>query len=217
MLKLLNFDTVFGNIFMELKRKEKNQRMLLHDELERKISAGEIDFSGSLRKDSLLLTLGGYYQSLSQTETIIDPYDSQSLENLYEDLIADWDEFELKPRQFVLISTSEHLRLDARHYGLISTLSHIARLGIMAHAASFFVDRSFDGYLTLEFVNLTNHSFVLHKNMPVAKLIIYETVNSTEKTEEPAVKHGTHYGKPNELKSHFSHEFSRIVKGEKND
>jgi deoxycytidine triphosphate deaminase len=191
--------------------------LLLHNELERRISTGDIVFTGDLRKDSLLLSLGKYYQPLSRAETIIDPYNLQSSENLYNDLVSDWDQFELKPREFVLFSTAEYLSLGIRHYGLISTLSHIARLGLMAHAASCYVDREFDGYLTFEFVNLTDHSFLLRRNMPVAKLIICETTSPMEASGNYAVRPLTHYGKPNELKSRFSQEFSLIEKGEKNE
>jgi len=191
--------------------------MLLQTELERRLSTGELAFSGQVRKDSLLLTLGEYAQLTSSGSKVIDPYNSQSLGELYGKLITEWDQIELGPHQFFLISSAENLRLDDHHYAFMSTLSHIARIGLMSQPTSFFIDRGYEGHITFEIANLTSHTLLLYRSMPFAKLIIFRTDSLIHDSQNNISNHNFYYGKPNELQSRFCYEFSKPrQKGESN-
>lgn len=181
--------------------------ILLKKQLEEYLSSKRIEFTGQIRKDSLLLTLGGQAQLLSQESRVIDPYLESSLDQLYGDVVSDWNEIELKPRQFLLCIADEFIRFNGFYIGLISTLSHVARLGLMAHAASFIVDKDFEGHLTFELVNLTPHTFILHRGMPLAKLVIFDTDTLTQNVQEDTFQKEAYYGKVHELRSRFCREF----------
>ena len=181
--------------------------LLIKEEIERAIAQGDLAFTGRIRKDSLLLTLGSYAQLLAEDSRLIYPSRLDSLKTMYGDLISTWTEIHLRPQQFVLVATAEHLKLDARHYALLSTLSHIARLGLMAQGGSFVVDRYYDGHLTLEIYNLSPHTIVLYKGMPFAKLSLFECQQIRNGTDKRGCQFPVHYGMPNQLFSQFPVEF----------
>jgi len=187
--------------------------MLLKEDLELSLHQGYIQFSGEIRKDSFLLTLGEYTQSFGEYQTVVDPYDMNSVRNAYGEIQHHWKQIEIKPHQLVLVSTQEFLGLDNRHFALISTLSHVARLGLMAHTSSFFVDRGYKGYLTLEVINLSPHIILLRQNMPFAKVVIFEC-GKQNLDEDISSKGHHHYGKPDELISQFWREFPKNLEME---
>ncbi|HQK40315.1 MAG TPA: hypothetical protein PLO52_09400 [Flavobacterium alvei] len=148
--------------------------LITHDELEYYISQNVISPDAKPRKDGLLLTLGDIIQCLEEDSSkIIDPFSMEDLNCLYGAKIKNWDEFILRANDFVLFSTNEHINMGGIFYGFITTLTHVARLGLMTNLTSNFVDTTFQGQLILEIKNLTNFDFLLHKNMPVAKLLIF--------------------------------------------
>lgn len=187
--------------------------ILLKEDLELSLHQGHIQFSGEIRKDSFLLTLGEYIQAFREHQTIVDPYDMHSVKKAYGEIQHHWKQIELKSHQLVLVSAQEFLGLDNCHFALISTLSHVARLGLMAHMSSFFVDRGYKGYLTLEVINLSPHSILLHQNMPFAKVVIFEC-NQRNLDQDTSSKAYHHYGKPDELISQFWREFPKNPKRE---
>jgi len=168
---------------------------------------GDLEFSGQVRKDSLLLTLGNYAQFLAESTDTIDPFRAQSLDQMYDPLVSGWTEIELGPQQFILVAAAEYLRLDDRHYALMSTLSHVARLGLIAHGTSFFIDRGYQGHVTFEIYNLTTHTIVLRQKMPFAKLIVFRHEGLARQGAQRAVEVRSHYGKPDQLRSRFFDEF----------
>jgi dCTP deaminase len=191
-----------------LKRRLSNM-LLLEDDLKRCIANGEIEFTGTLRKDSLLLCLGANAQLFSEQNLIVDPYDDTSLNQAYGELIKGWSRLSLNPRQFILVSTEEYLRLDPRHYGIISTLSHVARFGLMAHPSSFVVDRGFKGYLTFEIYNFSPHVIVLSRGMPIAKLLVFNCGATSGDQENIVSSLQSYYGVADSLRSCFYDEFEK--------
>jgi hypothetical protein len=77
----------------------------------------------------------------------------------------------------------------------------------MTNLTSNFVDRTFHGQLILEIKNLTNFDFLLHKNMPIAKLLIFGQAegNSVDFNEfiDPLI-----FKKEDELSSKYPKNFS---------
>lgn len=151
--------------------------MLIREEnLVTLLSQGFVSRNATIRKDGLLLTLGNMIQTIKpRDEHIIDPSQVSELDYLYDDFRKDWAQTVLGPEQFILFSTAEEFDIPQSCYGIITTLTHVARLGIMIHACSNYVDRAFQGFLTLEVKNLTQHSFLLKQGMPLGKLILFES------------------------------------------
>lgn len=191
--------------------------ILIKEDLEQALVDGRIHFTGTIRKDSLLLTLGEQIQYFNEKPRIIDPFSFDSINELYGETISNWGYTNLKPNQLILISSAEFVKLDHHHHAFISTLSHVARLGLMSHASSSYVDPCFEGYLTLEIKNLTPHTFILRQGMPIAKLIIIEnTCPNSTKTEQRAT-YKKYYGNADSLRSKFAHEFSLPTKGDNDE
>ena len=191
--------------------------ILIKEDLEQAIVDGRIQFTGSIRKDSFLLTLGEQIQFFNETPRIIDPFSDASQNELYGEAISNWGHANLQSKQLVLISSAEYIKLDHNHHAFISTLSHVARLGLMSHASSSYVDRCFEGYLTLEVMNLTPHTFILRQGMPIAKLVIFENTSQNSKKTGQHVTYTKYYGNAKLLRSKFAHEFSLPMKGDNDE
>jgi len=136
----------------------------------------DIAFSGAVRGNSLLLTLGRNLQEFTDRPgLVVEPWEEASASEGYASAKRDWETYDLLPRRSVLISAREHIRLPADIAGAIGTLSHVARLGLFAHFASPFVGPRFSGYLCLEILNVSGHILRLKEGMPVAKVVLFRT------------------------------------------
>ena len=70
------------------------------------------------------------------------------------------------------MQSKENIKLGKLLVGIIGTLSHVARLGVMAHLTSPFVNPGFSGYITLEVFNASPFKIKLSEGMPLAKVMI---------------------------------------------
>lgn len=176
--------------------------MLTASEIAAQIRRGEIAWPGELRGNGLLLRLGSPLQPLTDSGHVIDLADQDSIETLYTEPLHGWDEFELRSGQMVLCAAKQPLRLGAALAAAIASLSHLARVGLATHVTSPWVMPGWDGYLTLELVNVGPATLRLHREMPVARAVILR-MDGTTRTPIP---HG-HYGRPWQLGSRYAVEF----------
>ncbi|MFZ1291213.1 MAG: hypothetical protein WAR79_14045 [Melioribacteraceae bacterium] len=167
-----------------------------------------VSYSGTIRKDTLLITLGSEAQLLRK-ETVVDPYNKSSVKACYGNKIKNWGTMQINPLSFILFSSRETISLSRNCYGLISTLSHTARLGLMSQPSSFFVDPEFKGYLTLELLNMSLNSIILYEGMPIAKIIFFKCDEKREKPTRFNEKPKFYYGKSTDLESKFYSEFNK--------
>lgn len=82
-------------------------------------------------------------------------------------------EFHLSPGEFVLGSTVERVRLGNLVAARVEGRSSLGRLGLMVHATAGFIDPGFEGNITLEIYNLSNHVIVLRPGMSVCQLAFH--------------------------------------------
>jgi deoxycytidine triphosphate deaminase len=134
--------------------------------------AGRIHFTGARRGDGLLLCAGSCLLPFRNSGAIVDPDSSVSTEGMYRTLRESWDTYVLSPKELILIQTQEKIELADSLLGIIGTLSHIARLGIMAHLTSPFINPGFSGHITLEVFNASPSAIRLSEGMPLAKVMI---------------------------------------------
>ncbi len=175
---------------------------------------GSILFSGTIRKESLLITLGENLQPFSNKEdTAIDPYSESDIRKAYGTLQRNWTRYDLKPQEFVLCSGKEQILLDANHFGLFTTLSHVARLGVMSSPSSFFIDPEFSGHITFELYNFSPCQIRLTQSMPIAKVIIFECQTMVDINKSSKHMNHFYYGKEDELRSLFFREFTKVKEG----
>jgi deoxycytidine triphosphate deaminase len=177
--------------------------MLTASEITVQVGRGEIAWPGELRGDGLLLRLGSPVQALADPGHVIDLADQESINALYTDPAHDWDEFDLMPGRMMLCAASQPLRLGAAFAAAIASLSHLARVGLATHITSPWVMPGWDGHLALELLNAGPATLRLHRDMPVARAVIWRMDGAARE----AVPHG-HYGLPANLGSRYAAEFS---------
>lgn len=88
---------------------------------------------------------------------------------------------ELKPKEFILASTTEHVEIPATMAAQVAGKSSLARLGLSIHQTAGWVDPGFKGTLTLELFNASNMPIKLRLGMPIAQLVLHRVV--TESTQ----------------------------------
>lgn len=101
----------------------------------------------------------------------------------------------LEPGEFALGSTVETVALPAHICAQVNGKSSLGRLGLLVHATAGFIDPGFHGQITLELKNLSNHTIVLNRLMPVGQLVFHRLSSPAQRP----------YGHP-ELGSHYQHQ-----------
>ena len=91
------------------------------------------------------------------------------------------DEIELKqnfnrivipPTELVLISTLEKVHIPNGYVGRVEGVSSLARIGLLVHITSGFIDPNFKGHITLEIVNMNRYPIVLEDGCRVCQLVV---------------------------------------------
>jgi deoxycytidine triphosphate deaminase len=182
--------------------------MLTVSEITAQIGRGRLAWPGELRGDGLLLRLGSPVQPLTDPGHVIDLADQDSINALCTHPLHDWDTFELAPGRMALCAVSQPLRLSAGFAAAIATLSHLARVGLATHVTSPWVMPGWDGHLTLELLNGSPATLRLHRDMPVARAVIWRMDGATS----DRVPHA-HYGATGYLGSRYAAEFGSELTG----
>ena len=178
--------------------------MLSAESIVRLISKGALEWSGQLRGDGLLLTLGSPLQPLmTPSMLVIDLADQSSIDDLYGEPVTEWKTHELMPGEMLLGAVEEPLRLGAGLMGMIGGLSHLARVGLAVHVTSPFVLPGWNGHLTLELVNTGPAVLRLHHGMPMARLLVF----ALDGPRSDDVASHPFYGGEADLKSRYADEF----------
>lgn len=178
--------------------------MLVARELKDALKSGQISFSGRLRGDSFLLSLGNVLQLFSGSVRVVDPFDMRSVHEAYEEPRIDWREYELPPARAILVSTAEQVALSSAYIGFLTTLSHVARLGIAAHMSSSVVSPHFCGNICLEISNYAPFAVRLRQDMPIAKMLV---ASLSSAAEQPEARTGTLLYGNADLRSRYPEEF----------
>lgn len=169
----------------------------------------ELIFSGGVRGNGLLLSLGSPMQPFRFGGAAVDPRDRQSILNGYGSPVHRWTTYDLAFPGGLLVAAREHLSLPPYIGGMIGTLSHVARLGVFAHYSSPFVAPRYSGHLCLELANLSGHPITLYEGMPVAKVMLFAVDGNDPALGSGAVPfyYNTVPGEAIDLRSRYSEEF----------
>jgi len=76
----------------------------------------------------------------------------------------------IQPKEFVLASTEERIKLDKCIAGRVDGKSTIGRTGLFIENAGF-VDPGFEGQLTLELFNATEHPIYLEEGIKICQIV----------------------------------------------
>lgn len=81
--------------------------------------------------------------------------------------------YKLKPKEFILASTSEYVEIPTYLCGQVDGRSSIARLGVSIHQTGGYIDSGFCGNITLEIYNASDRDFKLYYNDSICQIIFH--------------------------------------------
>jgi deoxycytidine triphosphate deaminase len=136
------------------------------------LHSGQLQFTGAMRGDGLLLSAGACLLRLRPNDDVVDPLAPDDIARMYRSVEESWGAYILNPQELVLIQSKESIAIGQSLIGVIGTLSHVARIGLMAHLASPFINPGFFGYVTLEVFNASCSPIKISEGMPLAKIMI---------------------------------------------
>lgn len=98
------------------------------------------------------------------------------------DVVENFSRIVLPPSELVLISTLEKIHIPNGYVGRVEGVSSLARIGLMVHITSGFIDPNFQGHITLEVVNLNRYPIVLEDGARICQLVVekLDTPNERE-------------------------------------
>lgn len=169
--------------------------ILVDHEIRKEIAEGRLILTPFEEKliqpNSVDVRLASGFSWHEKGESIIDPYDSQSvLQGLVH--VAD-DSLIMQPGQFILGATLEKICLPRNIVGQLTGKSSLARLGVMVHVTAGFIDAGFShppAQITLEIVNVGNRPVRLHAGMPIAQMVFTRTADcEIAYNEKPGAKY----------------------------
>lgn len=126
-----------------------------------------------VQPNSLDIRLGNHFVWYDDGDTVIDPYNKDTVTTGTTDLQA--DSVVLRPGQFMLAETMECIELPDNVVASIEGKSSIARLGIELHQTGGWIDAGFRGSITLEMCNVNQRPVRMYAGMPIGQLVFYTT------------------------------------------
>lgn len=153
--------------------------MILSDtEIKKEIELGNITVSGwegelYIGPSSLDLHLDNKAIIIPALDKYSDGYRAFSLQDDMSILYTkhdDWDDIQINPGDFMLLSTKERIKFPNNISGFVQGRSSIARAGLQIHAAGF-VDPGFEGTITLEVTNMTQVPLIVPKDIRICQMV----------------------------------------------
>lgn len=110
-----------------------------------------------------------------------------------------WADIDLRARlftlvrgDFILARTVEKVKIPPYLAARVEGKSSLGRQGVVCHITAGFIDPGFEGYLTLEMMNVSNRGFQLVDGMKIAQIGFYRLVGKAVRPYgHPAL--GSHY------------------------
>lgn len=160
--------------------------VLTHDEIIKRIEKGEIEIEPfdikRVGPASIDLTLGYKFRTYKNLHDIVqlnsDKFDTDS----YSELITVKRSIGLQPGQTILGVTNEKLTLPPNICGWIQGRSRFARIGLMVHISSSFIQPGVSNQQVLEIFNAGPISIKLYSGIAICQIILEETLGEASYT-----------------------------------
>lgn len=88
------------------------------------------------------------------------------------DVVENFSRIVLPPSELVLISTLEKIHIPNGYVGRVEGVSSLARIGLLVHITSGFIDPNFKGHITLEVVNMNRYPIILEDGARICQLVV---------------------------------------------
>lgn len=135
--------------------------------------------------------------------TMIDPKRDHS-EDGQNVVVPRDDYYVLAAGDFCLASTVERWRFPNHLAGRLEGKSSLGRLGLLVHTTAGFFDPGFEGYPTLELVNLRDRPIKLYPGMPIAQMSVFSMVSPCSKSYADGGKYADQGPFPVQSKYHLN-------------
>jgi dCTP deaminase len=147
--------------------------ILTRNEILKEIKKGNIKIKPFNPKNigpaSVDLTLDNKFRIFRKKEKII--VDEKTDYRKYSKLIKT-NKIEIKPVEFILATTKENVQLPDNMCGWLSGRSRFARLGLLVHVTSSFVQPGIDNKQVLEMRNVSPNTLAVKAGTRICQLII---------------------------------------------
>ncbi|MDJ0785933.1 MAG: dCTP deaminase [Myxococcota bacterium] len=157
--------------------------VLTHDEIQRELQTGRLEIT-PLAEDqigpaSVDLTLGDEIRVFSPGSTPIPVREDTEPHDYTAPARID-GAFHLLPGATIHGVTREHVRMPRDLCGFLEGRSRFARLGLMIHVTSAFVQPGMSGRQVLEMSNVAGRTLELHAGVRVCQLVLLRAEGEAE-------------------------------------
>ena len=97
------------------------------------------------------------------------------------DVVENFKRIVLPPSELVLISTLEKIHIPNGYVGRVEGVSSLARIGLLVHITSGFIDPNFKGHITLEVVNMNRYPIILEDGARICQLVVEKLDSPNER------------------------------------
>ena len=97
------------------------------------------------------------------------------------DVVENFKRIVLPPSELVLISTLEKIHIPNGYVGRVEGVSSLARIGLLVHITSGFIDPNFNGNITLEVVNMNRYPIILEDGARICQLVVEKLDSPNER------------------------------------
>lgn len=97
------------------------------------------------------------------------------------DVVENFSRIVLPPNELVLISTLEKVHIPNGFVARIDGVSSLARIGLLVHITSGFIDPNFQGHITLEVINMNRYPIVLEDGARICQLVVEKLDSPNER------------------------------------
>lgn len=104
-------------------------------------------------------------------------------------VVENFSRIVLPPSELVLISTLEKIHIPNGYVGRVEGVSSLARIGLLVHITSGFIDPNFKGHITLEVVNMNRYPIILQGGARICQLVVEKLDSMNEKEYSNADNH----------------------------
>ena len=141
-----------------------------------------LDLSEQLGSCSVDFRLGNRFRVFKHTKyPFIAPHNPVLMEDIMEEIVvAEGDNFIMRPGEFVLATTVEHLTLPDDLLGRIEGRSSLGRIGIIVHGTASVFDPGWIGVPVLELGNLGMMPVALKPGMKICSFTFEELTSAAE-------------------------------------
>lgn len=153
------------------------KKEILKEIKKRRIKIEPFD-SANIGPGSIDLTLDNKFRIFKKIKTVYSVTDNSDYQKITKLVIA--DSIVIQPKETVLGITKERITLPENICGWLEGRSRFARLGLMVHISSSFMQPGISNQQVLEISNMSNVSLKLFSRTKICQFIFQTTVGKSK-------------------------------------